>query len=139
MNAIRTDLDSMSPSQAAAPAPEQTGASHGHFAEHGLDYGRIALVAIAIALSRFHPLPAVAGFDPVGVATALIGGYPIFREAIHDLLARRMTMELSMSIALIAALSIHQVLTANVIIVFVLAAEIIEEMTIDRGTAPLRI
>jgi Cd2+/Zn2+-exporting ATPase/Cu+-exporting ATPase len=133
MSATRTDLDSISPSQSAAPAPEQTGASHGHLAEHGLDYARIALVAMAIALSRVHPLPEVAGFDPVGIAAAFIGGYPIFREAIHDLLARRMTMELSMSIALIAALSIHQVLTANVIIVFVLAAEIIEEMTLDRG------
>ena len=38
-----------------------------------------------------------------------------------------------MSIALIAALSIREVFTANVIIVFVLAAEIIEEMTMDRG------
>jgi Cd2+/Zn2+-exporting ATPase/Cu+-exporting ATPase len=87
----------------------------------------------AIAISRFYPLPAIGGFDPVGVAASLLGGYPIFREAIRDAIARRMTMELSMSIALIAALSIREVFTANVIIVFVLAAEIIEEMTMDRG------
>jgi Cd2+/Zn2+-exporting ATPase/Cu+-exporting ATPase len=98
-----------------------------------VNYGRIALVAGALALSRFHPFAAIGGFDPVGVAAALVGGYPIFREAIRDTVARRMTMELSMSIALIAALSIRDVFTANVIIVFVLVAEIIEEMTMDRG------
>ena len=98
-----------------------------------MDYGRVAIVAVAIALSRLYPFPAIGGFEPVGVAAALLGGYPIFRKAIRDMLARRMTMELSMSIALIAALSIREVFTANVIILFVLAAEIIEEMTMDRG------
>jgi heavy metal translocating P-type ATPase len=108
-------------------------ASHSHFAHHWLDYARIAIVAAGIAISHFYPVPAIAGFDPVGLAAALLGGYPIFREAIRDLLTRRMTMELSMSIALVAALSIREVFTASVIIIFVLAAEIVEEMTMDRG------
>ncbi len=134
MSAARTDLDSISPRQSDAPAPERgADAEHHDLAAHWVDYGRIALVVGALAVSRFHPLPAIGGFDPVGVAAALLGGYPIFREAIRDTLARRMTMELSMSIALIAALSIREVFTANVIIVFVLVAEIIEEMTMDRG------
>src|SRR5579863_5328706 len=139
MSAARTDLESTSPKQPDAPASERgsseqgAGAEHHSPTAHRLDYGRIAVVIIAIAASRFHPLPAIGGFDPVGVAASLVGGYPIFREAIRDTLARRMTMELSMSIALIAALSIREVFTANVIIVFVLGAEIIEEMTMDRG------
>lgn len=139
MSAARTDLESTSPRQSDAPVPERrsseqgAGAEHHDLSSHWVDYGRIAVVVVAIAASRFHPLPAIGGFDPVGVAAALVGGYPIFREAIRDTLARRMTMELSMSIALIAALSIREVFTANVIIVFVLAAEIFEEMTMDRG------
>ena len=139
MSAARTDLESTSPRQSDAPVPERrsseqsAGAEHHDPAAHWVDYGRIALVVGALALSRFHPLAAIGGFDPVGVAAALVAGYPIFRGAIRDTLARRMTMELSMSIALVAALSIREVFTANVIIVFVLAAEIIEEMTMDRG------
>jgi heavy metal translocating P-type ATPase len=100
---------------------------------HWVDYARMATVAAAILVSRLHLTPAIAGFDSVGMAGALIGGYPILREAIHDALSRRMTMELSMTIALIAALSIHEIFTADVIILFVLFAELVEEMTMHRG------
>ena len=136
MSDTRTDVGSISastPIPGEAVSPERASGEHNPSLAHWLDYARIAAVTAAIIVSRFHPLPTVGGFDPVGMAAALIGGYPIFREAIRDTLARRMTMELSMSIALIAALSIREVFTANVIIVFVLAAEIIEEMTMDRG------
>jgi len=37
------------------------------------------------------------------VLCAIAGGYPILREAIENILARRMTMELSMAIAIPAA------------------------------------
>jgi len=50
----------------------------------------------------------------------LVGGYPIFKEAVADLLARPMTMELSMTIALAAALAIGEFFTALVIVLFVL-------------------
>jgi hypothetical protein len=55
-------------------------------------------------------------------------GYPIFKEAFENLLERRMTMELSMTIALIAALSIGQAFTALLITTFVLAAEVLEHL-----------
>jgi len=44
--------------------------------------------------------PRVHGIDALALAGILIGGYPIFKEALADLLDRRMTMELSMTIAL---------------------------------------
>ena len=47
----------------------------------------------------------------------LIGGYPIFKEAIADLLESRMTMELSMTIALVAASVIGEFFTALLITV----------------------
>jgi hypothetical protein len=72
-------------------------------------------------------------FDVIGFAAVLIGGYPIFREAFADLLSRRMTMELSMTIALVSALAIREVFTALVIVFFVLIAEVLEELTVGRG------
>jgi heavy metal translocating P-type ATPase len=136
MSDTRTELHAASSfhgevSPARSGNPPQTHDSH--LAHHWLDYLRILIVAIGIAASRVFRVPTIGGFDPIGLAAALIGGYPIFREAIRDLLTRRMTMELSMSIALVAALSIREVFTASVIIIFVLAAEIVEEMTMDRG------
>jgi hypothetical protein len=50
---------------------------------------------------------------------SLIGGYAIFREAFKNLVERKMTMELSMTIALLAALAIEEFLTVLVITAFV--------------------
>ena len=81
-------------------------------------------------LRLWQPLP---HFDIAGFAAVLIGGYPIFHEAFADLLSRRMTMELSMTIALVSALAIGEVFTALVIVFFVLIAEVLEELTVGRG------
>ena len=94
---------------------------------------RIGFVGLAILVSwlRFwQPMP---HFDVVGFVALLIGGYPIFREAFADVLSRRMTMELSMTIALASALAIREVFTAIVIVFFVLIAEVLEELTVGRG------
>jgi len=98
-----------------------------------LEFARVVLVALAAAAVWFRvwePLPQV---SVIGIAAELIGGYPIFREAFENIFERRMTMELSMTIALVAALSIGQVFTALVITAFVLAAEILEHLTVSRG------
>ena len=108
-------------------------ATHEAATAHWPDYVRIAAVLAGIVLSRTHLFPVIAGINSAEFATALIGGYPVFREAVRDAFSRRMTMELSMTIALIAALSIREVFTADIIIFFVLFAEVIEEMTMQRG------
>jgi len=98
-----------------------------------VELGRIGFVGLAIAvtwLRLWQPLP---HFDIAGLAAVLIGGYPIFHEAFADLLSRRMTMELSMTIALVSALAIGEVFTALVIVFFVLIAEVLEELTVGRG------
>lgn len=69
----------------------------------------------------------------LGVVCTLVGGFPIFREAFENIAQRRMTMELSMSIAIVAALAIREVFTALVITLFVLVAEILESLTVGRG------
>jgi P-type Cu+ transporter len=98
-----------------------------------LELGRIALVGLAIAFTWFRLWQPLPHFDVVGFAAVLIGGYPIFREAFTDLLSRRMTMELSMTIALVSALVIREVFTALLIVFFVLIAEVLEELTVGRG------
>ena len=55
------------------------------------------------------------------------------KEAFENLLARRMTMELSMTIAIVAAAAIGEFFTALVIMLFVLVAEVLEGMTVSRG------
>jgi P-type Cu+ transporter len=81
---------------------------------------------------RYHRL------DLVALAGILLGGFPIFKEAIADIVKGRMTMELSMTIALVAATAIGEFFTALLITVFVLIAEILEGMTVGRGRGAIR-
>ena len=109
--------------------------------EHAFDWPemlRIALVAIASAAVWFRiwePFPKVSLIGLVGLA---VGGWPIYKEALENLLARRMTMELSMSIAIVAAAAISEFFTALVITFFVLIAEVLEGMTVSRGRRAIR-
>ncbi len=114
------------------PAPPTHESEQGQHFEW-IDFARIVLVAIAAVIDWAGAVPQFHGFDFVALAAALIGGYPVFREAISNLLAKRMTMELSMTIALVAALAIREYFTALIILLFVLIAEMLEELTVDRG------
>ena len=103
-----------------------------------LDVARVGFVALAAAAVWFRlwePFPRV---SIIGLAATLVGGYPIFKEAAENVLKRKMTMELSMTIALVAALLIGEFFTALVIMGFVLAAEILEGLTVARGRRAIR-
>ena len=50
-----------------------------------------------------------------------------------------MTMELSMTIALVAAAAIREFFTALIILLFVLIAEMLEEFTVDRGRRAIQL
>ncbi|MDN6557292.1 MAG: cation-transporting P-type ATPase, partial [Acidipropionibacterium acidipropionici] len=69
----------------------------------------------------------------LALAGLLIGCWPILVEAWQDVWHRRMSMELSMLIAIAAAAAIGEWVTSLVIAVFVLAAEILEDLSMDRG------
>lgn len=90
----------------------------------------VGLSAIAVWFKVWEPFSTV---SVIGVIATLIGGYPVFRHALSDLWNRQMTMELSMTIALVAASMIGEFFTVLVIVFFVLIAEEIEELTVDRG------
>jgi cation transport ATPase len=72
-------------------------------------------------------------FTAIGVICIFVGGFPIFHEAWENIVQRCMTMELSMTIATVAALAIRELFTALVITLFVLVAEILEGLTVGRG------
>ncbi|MGA8090871.1 MAG: cation-translocating P-type ATPase [Terracidiphilus sp.] len=120
--------------QDADNKPEINHDEHDH--EHGfawLDVARVLFVALAAAAVWFHVWEPFHRVSVIGLAAALLGGYPIFKEAFENIIERRMTMELSMTIALVAALTIGEFFTALVITAFVLAAEILEGLTVGRG------
>jgi heavy metal translocating P-type ATPase len=94
---------------------------------------RIALVALAVALVGFETVEGRLFAGVLAIVVTLVGGFPILKEAWEAVPARRMTMELSMTIALVAALAIGEFLTVLVIVLFVLIAEEIEKLTVGRG------
>ena len=124
---------------ASVHAPHEEGKTeHGHEEghEHGVELSevlRVVFVALAAAAVWFHVWEPFHKVSVIGLAATLIGGYPIFKEAFENIVERRMTMELSMTIALVSALAIGEFFTALVITAFVLAAEILEGLTVGRG------
>ncbi|MCL4788678.1 MAG: cation-translocating P-type ATPase, partial [Verrucomicrobia bacterium] len=111
---------------------------HGH--EHGHDhpagpgeYIRLGVLAAVILASLSGWWRNYMDRDWLALAATLVGGLPIFAEAWENLRKRRMTMELSMTLALLGALLIGQFLTALVIAFFVLFAELLEGFTVGSG------
>lgn len=102
------------------------------------ELARIAFVALAAAAVWFGIWEPSARVSVIGLIGTIVGGWPIFAEAWGNIRERRMTMELSMTIALVAALVIGEFFTALVIIVFVLAAEVLEGLTVGRGRRAIR-
>jgi heavy metal translocating P-type ATPase len=115
----------------------------GHEQEQGeelqwREIARIVFVALAAAAVWFRIWEPSARVSVIGLIGTIVGGWPIFAEAWENIRQRRMTMELSMTIALIAALAIGEFFTALVIIAFVLAAEVLEGLTVGRGRRAIR-
>jgi len=124
------------PAMGSSPMRDREEAREAEEHAHGLevaDLARIAFVALAAAAVWFRVWEPFPHFSVIGIGATLMGGYPIFKEAIENIIERKMTMELSMTIALLAALAIREFFTALVITGFVLAAEVLEGLTVGRG------
>jgi len=134
-----TDLAAQRTAPPEAHAHDE--ADHVHDHEHAFDLtealriGAVALAAVAVGLHWWNPWPRI---SVIGIAGLLVGGWPIFQEALANLWARRMTMELSMALAIVAAAAISEFFTALVITLFVLVAEVLEGMTVSRGRRAIR-
>jgi P-type Cu+ transporter len=117
-------------------SPKAKELAHDEEHAHGpewIELVRIAFVALAAAAVWFRIWEPLRHISVIGTAATLIGGYPIFKEAFENIVERKMTMELSMTIALLSALAIGEFFTALVITGFVLAAEVLEGLTVGRG------
>jgi heavy metal translocating P-type ATPase len=107
-----------------------------HHTAHGLnaiEVCRVLFVAGTASVVWFTGRPPGLYVIAAGVICTVAGGFPIFHEAYENITERRMTMELSMAIAIVAALTIREIFTALVITLFVLVAEILEGLTVGRG------
>ena len=120
--------------------------SHGHHHDHDdhnhddhdhgtgtAEYVRLGLMGVIVVASLTGWWRPFMDRDWLAFAGTVIGGFPIYKEAWENLLKRRMTMELSMTIALLSALAIGQFFTAIVIAFFVLFAELLEGYTVGGG------
>jgi heavy metal translocating P-type ATPase len=127
--------------QSFGTQPENTPPRHSEHEEdndHGhvlnwLEVARVVFVVAAAGAMWFLGRSTDPYIIAMGVICAVIGGFPIFHEAYENIAQRRMTMELSMAIAIVAALAIRELFTALVITLFVLVAEILEGLTVGRG------
>ena len=108
--------------------------SHEEESRHLSEFGLIGFVALAALTGRVGFWKPFFRFDAFSFAGAVVGSYPILRETAVAIRRLRMTMELSMSIAVVAALAIGEPFTAAVIVLFVLVAEVLEELTVRRGS-----
>jgi heavy metal translocating P-type ATPase len=137
-------LDDAAPALAvnsSAGAHEHDHAHEDHEHEHPFESAemlRIVLVLAASAAVWFRVWEPIPKLSLIGLFGLLIGAWPILQEALQNILARRMTMELSMTIAIGAAAAIGQFFTALVITLFVLVAEVLEGFTVGRGRRAIR-
>jgi Cd2+/Zn2+-exporting ATPase/Cu+-exporting ATPase len=140
-NTVRPHGQAVTTAHVHDPAPESGQGDQEHAHEHEQswqDWVRVGFVALILVLDWLRLVPRFGGVDVLALTGVLVGGFPIFKEAISDLLERRMTMELSMTIALVAASAIGEFFTALLITVFVLIAEILEGVTVGRGRRAIR-
>ena len=132
--------------QVANDCHEHDPHSHGHHHDHDdhnhddhdhgtgtAEYVRLGLMGVIVVASLTGWWRPFMDRDWFAFAGTVIGGFPIYKEAWENLLKRRMTMELSMTIALLSALAIGQFFTAMVIAFFVLFAELLEGYTVGGG------
>ena len=99
-----------------------------------LEIVRLASMAVVIVLIAWlHLLQPTWLGNTVVVIAVLAGGYPIFIESLVALRKRRVNMELSMVIAIIASLALYQYLPAIVITFFALLSEFVEGFIVRKG------
>ena len=118
----------------ALPSAFQTDGEddHGH-AVSWRDITRVLFLSAAAGAIWFFRVARDPYVTGIGVTCTLIGVFPILHEAYENITQRRMTMELSMTIAIVAALAIGEFFTALNITLFVLVAEILEGLTVGKA------
>lgn len=128
-------IDDATAGGSAAPSLVSTATTDEHGYHEGvatdlLRVGILAAAAVLVWVAGGGPSLALWAF---GAGVLVVAAWPVVRAAVDDVRERRMTMELSMTIALIAALVTGEVVAALVIAAFVLIAELLEGLAVERG------
>ena len=126
--------DSDEPANTATPSGARTGEGILERIEWA-DVVRIAVVGLAALGAWIAEATGTPGWavGAVGAVVLAVGCWPLLVEAAGDLRERRMSMELSMLLAIVAAAVIGEWVTALAVTVFALCAEVLEELSMDRG------
>lgn len=132
LNAARAPLTT----EEHAPRHEESVHDHAPFEPWAI--ARIVMALLGAAVLWFRVLEPFAPASVIGIAPLAFAGWPMFKEAFENLVARRMTMELSMTIAILAAAAISEFFTAVVVMLFVLVAEELEHLTVSRGRRAIK-
>jgi Cd2+/Zn2+-exporting ATPase/Cu+-exporting ATPase len=105
---------------------------------HELELLRLGLVGLAILITWSGIWRIVFSFNYVALLTIILGGFPIYKLAYSSLRAKSVTVEIAMTIGIIASFAIGEFLAAMVIVFFTLFAEFLEDFTLDKGRAAIR-
>ncbi|NQT13499.1 MAG: cation-translocating P-type ATPase, partial [Planctomycetes bacterium] len=89
------------------------------------------LVGAGLVAYLTGSITSIYGFD-LALLLALVGGYPIYAEAATALLKRRISADLAVSLAALAALYIEQYAVAAEVIFIMLIGETLEHFAVDR-------
>lgn len=96
-----------------------------------------AVVAAALLLRWLGPWKTLGGMD-VAALIALLGGWRIFYVAVDHLLRRRISGDLPVAIAAMAAIAIGEDLAAAEVILIMLIGEALEEFAVGRTHGAIR-
>ena len=99
--------------------------------EHRRHLALTALVAVGLTAYLTGTVRTVFGFD-LALILALIGGFPILSEAVIGLFSLRISADLAVSLAAIAAIAIGQYPVAAEVILIMLIGEALEDYVVDR-------
>ncbi len=100
-----------------------------HVRDRKLEVARIVFLAFSIVVVFFWPKQSLL----LAILAVLVGGFPVFREAIDDAREGRLHMESAMALGMLACAAIGELLAAVVIAFFTLIAEMMDSLTCEKG------
>ncbi len=77
-------------------------------------------------------------FDIFEIIAIVIGGYPLLKRALQDLLHKDITAEVFMSVGVIAATAIGEFRSASIIAFFMLISEYIDSVTMEKSRKAIK-
>lgn len=100
-----------------------------HVRDRKLEVARIVFLAFSIVVVFFWPKQSLL----LAILAVLVGGFPVFREAMDDAREGRLHMESAMALGMLASAAIGELLAAVVIAFFTLIAEMMDSLTCEKG------